>query len=398
MPMQESTALITEPTVLFTLLAVVLGSIFWLSQTKFMAGFFKYLPPIIWAYYVPMILTTFGITPTASETYVWMTRYLLPVALFLLMITVDVPAILKLGRIAIIMMLAGTVGIVIGGPIAFLIFGSFLEPNAWMGFAGLAGSWIGGSANMIAVVESVNAPADVLGPAIVVDTIVGYGWIGILLYFSAFQDKFDRWTGADNSVIEETNRRLNELDKHRRPLELTDLTKMIGMAFGVAIVSILLGESLPSLGDPTIISNTAWTVIIVVTIGLALSFTPLRTMEHAGASKVGYVALYLLLTGIGAQADLKTILEAPMYLAAGAVWISIHVGVLLLVAKWIKAPLFFVATGSSANVGGAVSAPIVAGVYHRAMAPIGLLMAVSGYILGIYAALFCAYLLQLIAV
>ena len=397
MPESVPTALITEPTVLFALLAAILGSIFWLSKTKFMAGFFKYMPPIIWAYYIPMILTTMGITPTASETYAWMTRYLLPVALFLLMITVDLRAILKLGRIAIIMMLAGTVGIVIGGPIAYAIFGSFLEPNAWMGFGGLAGSWIGGSVNMIAVMEGLNAPADVLGPAIIVDTIVGYGWIGILLYFSAFQDKFDRWIGADTSVIEETNRSLEKLDQYRRPLELEDLTLMVGISFGVAIIAVLLGDTMPSLGNPTIISHTTWTVIIVVTIGLALSFTPLRKMEHAGASKLGYVALYLLLTGIGAQADLETILEAPLYLAAGVVWISIHVGVLVLVARWIKAPLFFVAMGSSANVGGAVSAPIVAGVYHRAMAPVGLLMAVSGYILGIYAAVFCAYLLSLMA-
>jgi uncharacterized membrane protein len=355
------------------------------------------VPPIIWVYFVPMFCTTFGLTPAESETYSWMTRYLLPVALFLLMITVDVKAILKLGRMAIIMMLAGTAGIVIGGPIAYAIFGSFLDPDAWMGFGGLAGSWIGGSVNMVAVLESIQAPPDVFGPAIVVDTVVGYGWIGILLYFSAFQDRFDNWIGADTTAIEETNARLAELDKHRRPLEIADLTKILGLAFLVAVAAVLAGDALPSLGDPTIISHTAWAVILVVAVGLALSFTPLRNLEHAGASKIGYLALYLLLSGIGAQADLKAVLDAPLYLAAGAVWISIHVGILLLVARWIKAPLFFVATGSSANVGGAVSAPIVAGVYHRAMAPIGLLMSVAGYVLGVYAALFCAYLLSLIA-
>jgi uncharacterized membrane protein len=206
-----------------------------------------------------------------------------------------------------------------------------------------------------------------------------------------------RWIGADTTVIEETNRRLAELDKHRRPVEVADLMKMIGLAFGVGVLSILAGDALPSLGDPTIISHTAWAVIIVVTVGLIFSFTRLRELEHAGGSKVGYVALYLLLAGIGAQADLKAVLEAPLYLAAGAVWISIHVAILLVVARWIKAPLFFVATGSSANIGGAVSAPIVAGMYHRAMAPIGLLMAVAGYILGVYAALFCAYLLSLLS-
>lgn len=391
-------ALVTEPTTLFAFLAAIIAAVFWLSSTQFCAPFFKYLPPILWVYYLPMIATTLGITPAESATYAWMSRHLLPIALFLLMITVDLKAIVRLGKTAIIMMLAGTAGIVIGGPIAYFVFRSFLDPNAWMGFSGIAGSWIGGSVNMVAVIESIHAPPEVLGPAIVVDTIVGYGWLGIVLYASVFQERFDRWIGADTSAIDETNKRLQELDQHRRPVEIVDLAKMIGISFVVAVISIKLSDFLPSIGNPTIISSTTWVVLAVVTVGLLLSFTPMRNLEHAGASKVGYMTLYLLLAGIGAQADLRAVLEAPMYLAAGVLWISIHVGILVLVARWIKAPLFFVATGSIANVGGAVSAPIAAGVYHRAMAPVGLLMAVSGYILGIYAALFCAYLLSLLAV
>lgn len=397
MPSPSPAILISEPTTLFAFLVAIIAFVFWLSRTEFCAPFFKYLPPILWIYYLPMISTTLGITPSASPTYAWMARYLLPIALFLLMITVDLKAIIRLGRMAIIMMLAGTLGIVIGGPIAYAVFGSFLEPNAWQGFAGIAGSWIGGSVNMVAVVESIEASPDVLGPAIVVDTVVGYGWLGIVLYMSIFQEKFDKWNNADNSAIEETNKRLRELDQHRRPIEIVDLAMMIGISFVAAVVAIALSDFLPSIGDPTIISGTTWVVLIVVTVGLMLSFTPIRNLEHAGASKVGYMTLYMLLAGIGAQADLKAVLEAPMYLAAGILWIAIHVTILVLVARWIRAPLFFVATGSIANVGGAVSAPIAAGVYHRAMAPVGLLMAVSGYILGIYAALFCAYLLSLLA-
>ena len=101
----------------------------------------------------------------------------------------------------------------------------------------------------------------------------------------------------------------------------------------------------------------------------------------------------MLLTAIGAQADMKAVLAAPLFLAAGVVWIAVHATLLLIVARLIRAPLFFFATGSMANVGGAASAPVVAGVYHRAMAPVGLLMAVAGYILGIYGALACAWML-----
>jgi uncharacterized membrane protein len=166
---------------------------------------------------------------------------------------------------------------------------------------------------------------------------------------------------------------------------------------GAAVLSVGLGARIPPLGDPTIISATTWAVLIIVTGGLLLSFTPLREYEKVGASQLGYTALYLLLAGIGAQADLKAVMDAPLYLVAGALWISIHVALLLLAARLIRAPLFFVATGSMANIGGAASAPVVAGVYHPAMAPVGLLMAVVGYVFGIYGALFCAWLLGQVA-
>lgn len=390
--------MVTEPNQLFALLAGVLALVFWLSTIPALKKFFTILPPVIWAYFVPMFLTTGGITPASSEVYSWMSRYLLPFSLFLLMITVDLPSILKLGRKAIIMMVVGTAGIVIGGPVAYLIFGAFLPADAWQGFATLSGSWIGGTANMLAIKESVGAPDAILGPIIVVDTVVGYGWMGVLIFLSAFQKKFDKWVKADNSAIEQANARLSEIDQTRRPIQLNDLVYILGLTLVATVVSIAIGDRLPAVGDPTIVSPATWAILIVVTAGLALSFSPLRVnLESAGASRIGFLALYLLLTSIGARADLKAVLEAPLYLAAGVVWISVHVALLMIFAKAIKAPLFFVATGSMANVGGAASAPVVASVYHPAMAPVGLLMGVSGYILGIYAALGCAWILGQLA-
>ena len=170
----------------------------------------------------------------------------------------------------------------------------------------------------------------------------------------------------------------------------------MGMGGAVGAYQLAQTDLFPTLGNPTIISKTTWAVLIIVTAGLALSFTRLRDFEKVGASGLGYTALYLLLAGIGAQADLRAVLQAPMYLAAGAVWIAIHVAVLLLAARVVRAPLFFVATGSMANIGGAATAPVVAGIYHPAMAPVGLLMAVAGYVLGIYGALICAWLLGIV--
>lgn len=389
--------MITEPNQLFALLAGVLAIVFWLSTLKPFKRFFEYIPPLIWAYFVPMFMTTAGITPESSEVYSWMSRYLLPLSLFLLMITVDLPAILSLGKKAIIMMLAGTLGVVIGGPIAFLVFGSFMPEDAWQGLATLSGSWIGGTANMIAIKESVGASDAMLGPIIVVDTVVGYGWVGILIFMSSIQHKFDAWVKADNTAIESANERLAEIDETRRPTTLNDLTYILGLGMVATIIAIAIGDRLPALGNPTIISSTTWAILIVVTLGLVLSWTPLRRLESAGASRVGFLALYLLLTSIGARADLAAVLEAPVYMFAGILWISIHILILMIVAKLIRAPLFFVATGSVANIGGAASAPVVASVYHPAMAPVGLLMGISGYFLGIYAALGCAWILGQLA-
>ncbi|CAN5800582.1 DUF819 family protein [soil metagenome] len=390
---QAGAALLTDPMALFAYLAGVLGLIFWLSGLPQLRKLFDVTPPVLYAYFIPTLSTTFGIFPPASPVYDWMTRYLLPVALLLLMITVDVPAIAKLGRMALLMMLAGTLGIVLGGPIAFLIFGQWLPPEAWKGLAALSGSWIGGTANLVAVAESVGTPDSIMGPIIVVDTVVGYGWMAVLLFLSAWQGRYDRAIGARTEALEATNQRLALMAAHRRPTDIRDAAVILGLGFAGAVLAVAAGARLPRVGDPTIISNTTWTVLIVVTGGLFLSFTPVRKLEEVGASRLGYLALYLLLTGIGAQADLRAVLSAPVFLAAGVVWLLVHMIVLFGVGRLLRAPLFFVATGSMANVGGAVSAPIVAGVYHPAMAPVGLLMAVAGYILGIYAALGCAWIL-----
>ena len=389
----ETTALINDPMGVFAFLAAIVALVFWVSGLPRCRKLFEVVPPVIYVYFLPMLATTAGITPASSPLYDWTVPYLLLFALLMLMISVDLGSVARLGPMALVMVAAGTLGIVIGGPVSLLLFRDMLPPDAWTGFAALSGSWIGGTANMVAIAESVGTSPDAMAPVIVVDTVVGYGWMGVLIAMVGLQARFDRRTRARTEVIEETNRRLQGVQRERRPLTLRDAIVMIGFGMACAVGAQRLGGRLPPMGDPTIISGTTWAILIVVTGGLILSFTRLRKMEAVGASHLGYTALYLLLAGIGAQADLRAVLDAPVYLLAGAVWIAIHLGVLLFVARLVRAPFFFVATGSMANVGGAASAPVVAGVYHRAMAPIGMLMAVVGYILGIYAAGVCAYLL-----
>ena len=388
-----TTALLSDPMLVFAYLGGLLAIIFWISGFPALEKFFTVVPPLIFAYFVPTVSTALGITPLTSPAYDWIIRFLLPVALFLLVITIDLPALAKMGWMAVVMMLAGTVGIIIGGPVAFLAVGHWLPDQAWTGLAALSGSWIGGAANMMAIAQSVGTPDSILGPIIVVDTAVGYGCMGVLLFLSAFQHRFDRWSGADTTAIEETNAHLSELQSHRHPIEVRDLAITLGLAFAAAVAAVYAGQRMPDLGDPTIISKTTWAVLFVVTGALVLSLTPVRKLEEAGASKLGFMALYFLIAAIGARADLHAVLQTPMFLLAGLIWLAVHIAVLFGVARLVRAPLFFVATGSMANIGGAASAPIVAGVYHPALAPVGVLMGVSGYILGIYGALGCAWIL-----
>ena len=386
-----SQPLLTDSTQILVFLILIIGLIYWLSHRQKLEKFFHYLTPVLWIYFLPMLATTFGIIPAESAVYSWIKSHMLPAALILLLLSANLPTIAKLGGKAILTLLAGTFGIVIGGPIALLIFKNYLPPEAWKGLAALSGSWIGGSHNLVAISESVGTPASLLGPIIVVDTVIGYGWMGIVIALSAFQNKFDNWTKANLDVVEEINNRLSNIDEiNRRPMKFTDLTVMMSLAFGGGYLCLELGRILPQIGE--VVTAFAWTVILVTTLGIILSFTRFSQLEFAGASHLGNFCLFLLLASIGARADLKAIFEVPQFVLVGIVWIFIHATCLFIAGKVFKTPMFLMATSSQANIGGPVTAPIVASVYQKSMAPVGLLMAVLGSILGIYAGLLCAQL------
>lgn len=400
--------LLQSPMAIFALCAGLCALVFWVSKQAWAQRFFSIVPAIIFIYYLPTLAATFGVIPTVSPVYDWMRDYLLPFSLFILMVTADIPAIMKIGPKALAMMVFGTLGVIVGGPVTFLLFSNWLPPEAWKGFAALSGSWIGGSGNFAAMKEAVSAPDSIIGPMIIVDTAVGYTWMGVLLFLANYQKRVDRRLGADAQVLDDLNRRMKDYQESRvKPMALSDAFLILSIGFVGAVVCqslaqwvyelthVALRENLPLLDS--IFTSFTWLIIFISTFGILLSFTPLRNLEAAGASKLGYVALYLFLTSIGAKADLAGLLTAPVLLLAGVVWILFHIGFLFLGARLIKAPMFLVAIGSQANIGGAASAPIVAAAYYEAMAPVGVLMGVLGYLLGNYGGLLCALLLRLAA-
>jgi uncharacterized membrane protein len=260
----------------------------------------------------------------------------------------------------------------------------------------LAGSWIGGGSNMLAIKEGVNCPDAIFSPIIIVDSVVGYGWMTIMIGFSRYQDKLDGWNRANRRVLDELNARLADYKKaNARPITLPGFSMMLGAGFVGGWVCMWGGDQLPEIGS--VLSHYTWGVLLVVAVGLAFSFTPVRRIENEGASPVAYGGLYLLVATMGAGGDLRAIAEAPLLLLTGVVWIGIHILCMAVAARLMRAPCFLFATGSMGNVGGVISTPVVAGVYQPALAPVGILMGVLGNLVGTPAGLLCAQLMSWVA-
>ncbi|QDZ89944.1 DUF819 family protein [Shewanella decolorationis] len=413
-----STALVTNDAVALGILATILGFVFYTSSSShpFWQKFYRFIPALLLCYFLPSLLNTFGVIDGhTSQLYYVASRYLLPACLVLLILSVDLKAILGLGPKAVIMFLTGTVGIVIGGPIALLVV-SFIEPSligvdspdaVWRGMTTLAGSWIGGGANQAAMKEIYEVGGNIFSVMVTVDVIVANIWMAVLLFMASKAKEIDAKTGADTSAIETLKNKVEQYHaENARIPSLRDLMLIVAVGFGITGVAHIAADFLgpyfeanyPWTEDYSLTSKFFWLVVIVTTIGLAMSFSPMRHLEAAGASKVASAFLYILVATIGLHMDVSKVLDTPLYFLVGIIWMIVHAGFMLLIAKLIKAPLFYMAVGSQANVGGAASAPVVAAAFHPALAPVGVLLAVFGYALGTYMAWLCGQLLQAVAV
>ncbi|MEZ9237102.1 DUF819 domain-containing protein [Shewanella sp. 10N.286.52.A9] len=412
--------MVTNDATALGLLAVILGFVFYTSSSSspFWQKFYKFIPALLLCYFLPSLLNTFGIVDgDTSKLYYVASRYLLPACLVLLILSVDLKAILSLGPKAIVMFLTGTVGIVIGGPIALLII-SAINPDVlggngpdavWRGMTTLAGSWIGGGANQASMKEIYEAGGNIFSVMVTVDVIVANIWMAVLLLMASRAKQIDVRTGADTTALEALKEKVEKYHaENARIPSLRDLMLIVAIGFGVTGLAHFAADFLgpffetnyPWTRDYSLTSKFFWLVVLVTSIGLALSFSPVKHLEAAGASKVASAFLYILVATIGLHMDVSKLADEQnlWYFAIGIIWMIVHASFMLLVAKLIKAPLFYMAVGSQANVGGAASAPVVAAAFHPALAPVGVLLAVLGYAVGTYMAWLCGQLLQIIAV
>lgn len=429
---KKSKALITNNAIVFGILMSMLGFIFWTSSIKTgpIGLFYKIVPMLLVCYFMPSLLTLFGVVDPENRTlYFVATRYLLPATLVMLTLSIDLKEIFGLGPKALIMFLTGTVGVVLGGPIAVLIV-SFVYPEiigvdgpeaVWRGLSTVAGSWIGGSANQAAMQVVFMTPdpdatdvtkkslTDLYSVMVAVDVFVAEIWMVFLLLGVGKAKSIDKFFKADASSIDRLQEKMEKFSTSvARVPTSTDLMVLAGLGFGATALSHYFGswiadsvtatiaadaslEFLKSLG---LASSFFWLIVISTAIGIFMSFTPLRNYEGAGASKIGTVFIFILVAVIGMGMDVKAVFEYPGYFLVGGIWMFFHVALMFLMAWLIRAPYFFLAVGSKANIGGAASAPVVAAAFHPALAPVGVLLAVLGYALGTYGAMLCAWMMQ----
>ncbi len=427
----------TNDAIVFGILMLSLGFVFYTeSKTSgFWHKFYKIVPGLFIAYFIPALFTTFGIIAPEWETinnvgetvkgksqlYYVASRFLLPAALVLMTLSIDLKAIFNLGSKALIMFFTGTVGIIIGGPIAILLISIFSPETVggagfdavWRGLSTLAGSWIGGGANQTAMLEIYQYNPQKYGGMVFVDIVVANIWMAILLIGIGKKDKINKWLKADTSAIEELKEKVSKFTQGvKRNPTLTDFMIMLAIAFGTvgfghfasSYLSALFSDIIANIESQSwrnifsfLGSGFFWLISISTIVAIILSFTKAKNYEGAGASKLGSIFIYILVASIGMKMDLTMIFDNVGLIAIGLVWMTIHAGLLILVAKLIKAPYFFLAVGSQANVGGAASAPIVAQAFHPSLATVGVLLAVFGYAIGTIGAILCTILMELSA-
>ncbi|WP_303923329.1 DUF819 domain-containing protein [Draconibacterium sediminis] len=414
---EQVEALIKNDAVVLGLLLALLAAIFYTSNSSkpIFKKFYSVIPMLLLCYFLPSLLTTFNIVDGEhSQLYFMASRYLLPASLVLLTLSINLKEVFKLGSKALIMFLTGTVGVIIGGPLAILA-ASAINPDlvggagpdaVWRGMTTIAGSWIGGGANQAAMYEIFKPSDHLYSIMITVDVLVAEVWMAILLIGVGKAKQIDKHFKADASSVTQLKDHMHEFSQRiARIPSSTDIMVIAAIGLGVTGFAHLVSDWIapyievhaPALNKFSLTSKFFWLIILSTTIGIALSFTKLRNYEGAGASKIGTIFIYILVATIGMKMDVGKIFDNLGLFLVGGIWMAIHVILLLVVGKLIRAPYFFLAVGSKANIGGAASAPVVAAAFHPSLAPVGVLLAVLGYALGTYGAWMCGLLMQVAA-
>jgi len=243
-------------------------------------------------------------------------------------------------------------------------------------------SCIVGTANMVAIQGSLNLPDSAMLYTLLIDSVDYAIWVMLLLALVPFAHRFNRWSKSDTSIIDEVGAKLEAKERAKEPVDFASLFLLLGIALLVSSFSQYISEFLPI---TSFVTTTTWIVIISTLLGIIFAMTPIAKIS--GSSEIANIMLYLLVALIVSRANLGELTQAPLYIIAGFVILLIHLILMLIFAKLFKLDLFTIGIASLANIGGVASAPILASAYSKALIPIGVLMAMLGYIMGTFGGL-----------
>ena len=386
--------MITSGFMYLAVLMLLAGVIVW-AEKNFSGKFFKYVPAVVLLYFISMLLSTFGLWEKTDEVnayYSTVKDSLLPAMIFLMLLRCDLRKIFKLGPKMLFGFFSASISIGIGFIVTYFIFKGFYETDTWRAFAALAGSWMGGTGNMVAIQGALNISDAKLGYALLMDSINYAIWVMILLGLVPFGDKFNKWTKADTSIIDQVGRELELADQeNKRNIEFSDLILLVGLSLFVSAVASRFGAMLP---ESDFLSATTWTVIIATVLGVVGAMLPISKLP--GSSEVSNLMLYTIVALIASRANFAELGQAPLYIVSGFVILGIHALIMGILAKLFKLDLFTCGVASLANIGGVASAPILAAAYNQALIPIGVLMAMMGYIVGTGGGLIVAKIMSML--
>lgn len=398
--MQESVALISSPIGVLAVLCAVAAFFFLVAQVT-TARFFDYVPPLLFIYATPVFLNNLDVIPSDSPIYPGLSDYLLPVFIVLMLIKVNIPAVIKVMGKGVLVMLMGTLGVMVGGVVAYAIVHPWLSPDAWTGYGALAGSWIGGTANMAATAEMLGTSEEQFGLAIIADNVIYVVWLPLLLMSRDFADRFNRWARvpAERLVAMDASAELHieEDTPPTMPQYIYLFAVVIGVTWlGRSLAPVLttwIAANLPAL--ETLFSESTVRILLITTMALLLSATPVSRLPNSTA--MGTALIYVFVAGMGARASVSGLAEAPMFVLGAFIWIAIH-GLFCLAGAWLfRVDVHSVAIASAANIGAAASAPIVAAHHRPSLVPVSILMALLGYAMGNYLAPITGQLARLAA-
>ncbi|WP_286233958.1 DUF819 domain-containing protein [Thalassotalea sediminis] len=387
--------MITSAFAFFTVLLAVAGGLKCIEY-KSDSKLFKTLPVIVILYFVIILLSTLGLWSKSAEitsAYSSLKTNILPAMIFLMLLKADLRQIKKLGGKIVLAFFSASVSIGVAFVVAFMIFLPSLEPDSWKTFAALSGSWMGGMGNMAAIQLALDVPDSRMGYTLIIDSIDYALWVMLLLALVPHAKLFDRWVGTNSEKLDTVAQSLSEEQTTESSSELTTaLLILLSLSLLVSVVTQSIASMLPA---STFFSETTWTVLIVTVLGVLAAMTPISKLQ--GSEAISTIMLYIIIALIASRANFYELTEAPLYIFMGMVILFIHGLLMVLFAKLFKFDLFTCGIASLANIGGVASAPILAAAYSRALIPVGVLMALIGYIVGTAGGLLVGKILSMLA-